>query len=151
RKSKGKKVQGGVGEYTLCERCNNDTGHWYGEEYAKWARIGDDLIRVWRQRGISLGEFGLPNVFPLRFLKQVVVMCFSEMTGPIQSDAFAKANPKLAEFVLNKHETDLPSGFRFWMNFYPHALGNPTALRHNILSARIPIVYNAHGVHSAGA
>ena len=29
----GKYSQRGAGKYTLCERCNNDTGAWYGSDY----------------------------------------------------------------------------------------------------------------------
>jgi hypothetical protein len=151
RKSKGKSIQGGFGAYTLCEQCNPNTGHWYGDEYVTWARIGNDLIKIWEQRGIKQDEFGLPNVFPLRFLKQVVVMAFSEISREsAKPDAFAKAYPALAQFALNKYEQALPDGFRFWMNFYPPIDGKPTALRHNILGAKIPVVYNSSTAHLGG-
>ena len=29
--------QRGAGAYTLCEKCNNDTGSWYSGAYADWA------------------------------------------------------------------------------------------------------------------
>jgi hypothetical protein len=40
RRVKDKQQQGGIGQYTLCETCNSNTGAWYGGEYVKWARIG---------------------------------------------------------------------------------------------------------------
>src|ERR1700740_102769 len=33
----GRVQQRGVGAYTLCVQCNNDTGAWYGSAYAEWA------------------------------------------------------------------------------------------------------------------
>jgi len=34
---KGKIHQLGSGDYTLCEKCNSDTGAWYGNAFADWA------------------------------------------------------------------------------------------------------------------
>lgn len=31
-----KQNQRGAGKYSLCKKCNNDTGTWYGEEYIKF-------------------------------------------------------------------------------------------------------------------
>ena len=28
--------QKGAGAYTLCERCNNNTGSWYGKHFVSW-------------------------------------------------------------------------------------------------------------------
>src|SRR5438552_9354996 len=33
---KGRIQQRGAGAYTLCGKCNNDTGRWYGKHYAAW-------------------------------------------------------------------------------------------------------------------
>lgn len=46
RKVKGKQRQGGVGEHTLCEQCNNDTGSWYADEYVKWAKTAFDIFSL---------------------------------------------------------------------------------------------------------
>lgn len=33
-------MQAGMGEYTICETCNNTTGAWYGAAYADFAAQG---------------------------------------------------------------------------------------------------------------
>ena len=40
----GKWIQGGAGEYTLCGRCNELTGGWYGSAYVNWARRAVELV-----------------------------------------------------------------------------------------------------------
>lgn len=104
RKSKGKSRQGGVGAYTLCEKCNNDTGSWYGSEYVKWARTCYDIMLLWDMRKITYGSVFLSNIHPLRFLKQAVT-CFFSLIGTV---TFSNNNPALARFVLEKHNTSLP-------------------------------------------
>jgi len=96
----GRVQQRGVGAHTLCVRCNNDTGAWYGSAYAEWAC---------RAMQIIIGSRGKPtleypfNIFPLRALKQVVCMFFS-VNGP----AFHARHPDLVRFVLNKESRDFP-------------------------------------------
>ena len=36
-KVRGRVQQRGAGAYTLCEKCNSDTGSWYAGAYAEWA------------------------------------------------------------------------------------------------------------------
>lgn len=98
----GTQVQRGSGANTLCERCNNLTGHWYGDEYVRWAHralevmdnipVDDELAFRLRFRGK-----------PLRFLKQVITMMFSA-NGP----EFASFHPELVAFVLQKSKRYLP-------------------------------------------
>src|SRR5262245_8203037 len=81
RKVKGKQRQGGIGEYTLCGQCNSDTGSWYGGEYVTWARTAFDiLLHIERHPDYFSGKteitVTLRNVYPLRFLKQVVTCLF---------------------------------------------------------------------------
>jgi hypothetical protein len=35
---KGRQQQRGAGDYTLCGKCNNDTGHWYVPAFTSWAQ-----------------------------------------------------------------------------------------------------------------
>jgi len=37
---KGKQLQRGIGAYTLCERCNNNTGAWYGNAFVDFIYKG---------------------------------------------------------------------------------------------------------------
>ena len=41
---KGKISQRGAGGYTLCERCNSDTGAWYGAAFVSWACEAAEIL-----------------------------------------------------------------------------------------------------------
>jgi hypothetical protein len=133
-KSKGKITQGGIGAYTLCEKCNNDTGHWYGGEYTKWAHICYDFLE---NRKLSNQEpdeaiITLHNVYPLRFLKQVVVCFFTVTPG------LAQTHPSLVQYVLNKEERLLSKDCRFYINFY---YGPNPKLRRWPFAAKLTVSY----------
>jgi hypothetical protein len=141
RKVKGRSIQGGVGQFTLCETCNNNTGDWYGREYVKWARVCQDVIIRWRQKGITQDKVTLSNVYPLRFLKQVVT-CFFSVVGAPGSGVFANNNPELVQFVLDKQKNSLAEGFRFFLNLYAYSSPS-TALRRFPLAGKITIQHDA--------
>src|SRR6267378_1445712 len=46
--------QRGAGAYTLCNRCNNNTGKWYGRFFAGWARFGMEVLRRTQGRGCRI-------------------------------------------------------------------------------------------------
>jgi hypothetical protein len=102
----GKFQQRGAGAYTLCSKCNNDTGSWYGGAYASWAH---------QAMGVVIGTGGKPsllypfNIFPLRVLKQIVCMFFS-INGP----SFQQHQPDLVRFVLNRETRIFPSHIRVY-------------------------------------
>ena len=133
-KTKGKMVQGGIGEYTLCEKCNNDTGHWYGGEYTRWARACFEFLNNRKPSSVELDEaiITLHDVYPLRFLKQVVVCFFSVAPG------LAQTYPGLVQYVLNKEEKHIPEECQFFLNFY---FGAKPTLRHWPLAAKITVVH----------
>lgn len=64
--------QQGMGKYSLCAECNNNTGTWYGNDYITIAQvihhtlINDDLQKF--------NGLGIRKVYPLRFIKQVISM-----------------------------------------------------------------------------
>ncbi|HXM03522.1 MAG TPA: hypothetical protein VN939_13010 [Chthoniobacterales bacterium] len=106
---RGKIRQRGAGAYTLCERCNNDTGSWYGPSYVELTRQGMELLRSVR----SAPEIHLPfHIYPLRVMKQIIclVMCAN-------GSNFQKAQPDLARFVLNRELRHLPDHVRVY-GFY---------------------------------
>jgi len=86
--------QRGAGGYTLCERCNNQTGIWYGAAYAEWAEQGLEAID---RSGGWPGIYYRFNIYPLRVLKQIVCMFFSA-----NRPGFARRYPDLVDFVLSK-------------------------------------------------
>jgi hypothetical protein len=104
--ARGQIVQRGGGGYTLCEQCNNNTGSWYGAEYAVWAKQG--LERLLRIPAYEENPFFIPFWgHPLRFLKQVITMFFS-----VNGEKFADIHPALVKFVLDRRATGLPPEYR---------------------------------------
>jgi hypothetical protein len=97
--------QRGAGRYSLCGKCNNDTGAWYGESYVQVAKQA--MLLLHRSSGtLSLAyQYGM---FPLRFLKQVATMFFSACGPSLQ-----EKNPDLVRFVLNRDMRPLPRKFQF--------------------------------------
>jgi hypothetical protein len=106
RPTEGNWKQRGAGRHSLCIKCNNDTGSWYGESYVQVVKQA--MLLLYRSGGnLSLAyPYGM---FPLRFLKQVVTMFFSAC-GPGLQDK----NPDLVRFVLNRDVRQLPPKFQFF-------------------------------------
>jgi hypothetical protein len=98
--------QRGAGRYSLCGKCNSDTGAWYGESYVQVAKQA--MFLLYR----SAGHLSLAYpyaMFPLRFLKQIVTMFFSACGPGLQ-----QKNPDLVRFVLNRDVRHLPHKFQFF-------------------------------------
>lgn len=133
-KVKGKIIQGGIGEYTLCEKCNNDTGHWYGGEYTRWAKACFEFLKNRLPSSIEPDEatITLHDVYPLRFLKQVVVCFFSVTPG------LAQTYPELVQYVLNKEQKHISENCQFFLNFY---FGIKPKLRRWPIAGKITILY----------
>lgn len=94
-----KNLQQGAGLYSLCQKCNNDTGTWYGSAYAEFANQG---MRYYHQK--STGIVSVPyTIYPLRVLKQVVSM-FASAKGEL----WCENEPKIREFLLDPYCTELP-------------------------------------------
>ena len=102
----GKKMQRGNGANTLCGKCNNNTGAWYGNAYLDWAWQG------MRFSGFSLQTPSLYftfQLFPLRIMKQIICMFFS-----VNHDQFHKVQPELQKFVLDKESRYFDSKIRIY-------------------------------------
>jgi len=91
---KGKKLQRGSGQYTLCEKCNNLTGHWYGSAFSDWAYQGMNVLGMTRGSDPLINI--IYNIFPLRIIKQIICMFFSA-----NGDGFREAHPDLEEFIMS--------------------------------------------------
>lgn len=102
----GRQQQRGAGAYTLCEKCNNDTGAWYVPAFTDWARQAMEIVIGTRGRPTLEYPF---NIFPLRVLKQVVCMFFG-----VNGTYFHKAHPDLVRFVLNKESREFPDYVRVY-------------------------------------
>lgn len=97
---KGHYVQRGAGANTLCTKCNNETGHWYGNQYVSWAFQGFQYV----QSAPSGSSLLLPfHICPLRVFKQVVCM-FASACGP----TLVERRPELARFLKNPQFNGFP-------------------------------------------
>ncbi|RKU14480.1 hypothetical protein C6501_08165 [Candidatus Poribacteria bacterium] len=112
---KGHISQRGAGAYTLCEKCNNDTGAWYGDAFANFAHQSLYILKHAKGRPSLYYPF---RIYPLRVIKQIITMFFS-----INKDQFRFSHPDLVKFVLNKNERYLSPDIRILVYFTlgPHA------------------------------
>lgn len=106
---RGRINQRGAGAYTLCDRCNNNTGNWYADAFSKWCYQGADvLIRSdFKPRLIYLHY-----ILPLRVLKQIYTMCFSTNTPRWRNN-----HPELEAFVLNRERQWLNPRYRVFVYY----------------------------------
>lgn len=101
--------QRGMGGYTLCERCNNITGHWYGSDFVEWCYQGlDILIRAEGKPSLIYPHY----VLPLRIIKQVVTMFMSACDV-----GFRDRNEELVEFVLDPERRYLSEKYDFYIYY----------------------------------
>lgn len=107
---RGKIEQRGVGEYTLCPKCNNDTGSWYGDSLVAFsAQAVGVLLRSARPtRALAVPYLA----YPLRVLKQIVTMMFSVTPPSLRVD-----HPDIVRFVLDKGRRGLPKPFRVFVYY----------------------------------
>ena len=145
--TKGKQQQGGIGKYTLCQKCNADTGSWYGSEYVRWADMAFDVLRILNKKpdvfaGRGIIAVTLKDVYPLRFLKQVITCLFS-VVGVSPESHFAENNPNLQRFILNKYQTRLPDTYHFFLRLYQE----PSKLRRYPIAGKITVTYRKDNRH----
>jgi hypothetical protein len=105
----GKISQRGSGSYTLCEKCNNDTGSWYGTAFAHWTYQAMHILRATHGNASLYYTY---HIFPLRIIKQIICMFFSA-TGP----QFSDGRRDLVHFVLNKNATGVHPRYRIYAYF----------------------------------
>ena len=123
-KGHSKKKQGGIGFYSLCEKCNNDTGSWYGHAFVSWAWQGMSIL----QKANGRPSLYYPTFFyPLRTIKQIVTMFFS-----VNPDVFREAEPELVKFVKNKESRFLSKKYRLFC--YYNIQGNKRYIGYSVLA-----------------
>jgi hypothetical protein len=102
------KYRRGLGQYSLCERCNNLTGSWYGDAFVEWTKQGFEWFdKVKGDRVLSLPYY----IRPLNVIKQITVMAISLMP------ATPGKNLELRRFALKKREKYLPADVRVYVYF----------------------------------
>lgn len=106
---KGKQSQRGAGGYTLCVKCNNDTGAWYGNAFVSWSYQG---YHISKYASVAPSIYHLFHIFPLRVIKQIVCMFFSA-----NHPGFSDVQSELVRFVLNRNRKYLDPDIRFYTYF----------------------------------
>ncbi|EAC2412623.1 hypothetical protein AF435_14570 [Listeria monocytogenes] len=96
--------QKGLGAYTLCEECNNNTGSWYGVEFSDFSNT----------IGYMIEKEGLPkeqaNVIfemelnPLKVIKQIISFFCS-------TSSLDFIDQSLRNFVLDKNSMEFPENY----------------------------------------
>jgi len=106
---KGPTHQGGIGEYTLCGKCNNETGAWYGGYFVDWCYQGMEILI---KSGGKPSLIYMNYLYPLPIMKQIVAMFLS-----VNGDKFGIANPELVRFVLDRERKYLSPKYRFYVYY----------------------------------
>lgn len=91
--------QRGMGKFSLCRNCNNNTGSWYAQDYINFARVIDSYFNsniVEKHNSIVIDE-----IHPLRLIKQIISMFCS-----INNFDDNRLDP-LRKFVLDKEAKGL--------------------------------------------
>lgn len=116
--------QRGRGGYTLCEPCNNFTGHAYAKEYVHMVQLATDgKHSQYIHDGVGI-EIALDDVYPLRFAKQVLAMFAST-----NHDSFFDAYPGLRKLVLDKEARGIDENkFALYMYYMLEGLGRNTGI-----------------------
>jgi hypothetical protein len=112
----------GLGKYSLCEFCNNNTGQWYAKDYSEFA------IQAMSQLKSHQGQYGFHSfnftIKPLNILKQIITMFFSVNNGSILNDDL-----ELVDFVLNKENVVLPKKYKIYIYY---SLSNKYRINGNV-------------------
>ena len=115
--------QGGTSLYSLCEKCNNNTGSWYGNAYIEWKNQWEQIIKSnlkQNPRGIE----GKITFNPLRLLKQII-SCFISIDyenhkGDLSiEDNLRNIQPELFDFVLAPEKRFSFNKFRIFVHLLP--------------------------------
>lgn len=104
---RGEESQRGAGRYSLCKKCNSETGSWYGKAYVEMVAAAMGPCRA-----TSAGDIVQFNasIRPLRVLKQILVM-FCSACGP----GFAETHIGLTRYLLNRNDRNLPPGIDVYL------------------------------------
>jgi len=129
--------QRGAGRFSLCGKCNSDTGSWYGRAYVEFAYQA--MLLLHRSNG-TLSLAYPYRIFPLRVLKQIAVMFFSAC-GP----GLRKSHPELVTFVLDRDRRHVPDDIHLWA--YLHDPLSSTSTRQSGVTGRA-VLGKGHDVFS---
>lgn len=94
-RARGRQLQRGQGGYSLCERCNNDTGAWYAPAFVDWCV--DSMAILERLGGEPPRVIQVRHCRPLPILKQVLAMFCS-----VNPTIVGPQNPSVRKFLLDR-------------------------------------------------
>lgn len=106
----GKKMRSnrGMGGFTLCETCNNNTGDWYARDFADFAHQGMEIIK-----GLETPQYSIKGVYtikPLNVIKQVLTMFMS-----VDKSGHLRTQKDLVEFILDKEAIGIPDKYKLYL------------------------------------
>ncbi|MBN1564459.1 MAG: hypothetical protein JXA10_11510 [Anaerolineae bacterium] len=106
----------GIGEHSLCPRCNSTTGGWYAPALINWARQGKVYIEK-IEHGVPL--YLLFKIQPLNVLKQILVMMIA-----MSSIDTKRYHDDLRYALLDRQSQAIPPKYRVFVYFNLEG-GNP--------------------------
>jgi hypothetical protein len=140
--------QRGAGSAVLCQRCNNNTGSWYGGELVRAARAGarllaqlplDKLDAMDEPAHAQVKFKQQPKIgpHPLRLAKQIIAMLLA--TSPFN---FSVANPELGDFVLDRERVGLDPKYQLYLSLFagPNARTTGVASRLDVTTGRSDVI-----------
>lgn len=93
--------QRGMGMHSLCKKCNNLTGKYYGNEYIKFANTIDLLLPEILNSKKDVVGINISGIKPLEFAKQVLSMFCSTCPN------ITKKYPEIIDLLLNPEKKGL--------------------------------------------
>lgn len=103
--------QRGSGLYSLCKSCNESTGSWYGTAYKIMTTHVIEGIKSLKNRSLEEYSIKIMDVFPARFLKQVISLFCSVNCVDLGKSYFENIYfDELRAFVLQKDAVGLDTG-----------------------------------------
>ena len=126
--------QRGAGGYTLCEKCNNITGSWYGAAYVNFVKAVYPIAN--RVRPGELAYFSV-RCKPQNVLKQIITM-FCSACGP----NFAIKKPEVVRYILNCEICPLPQDISVFLAFFDRHSSRAT--RQSGITGRLSLDAGSH-------
>lgn len=107
-----KSFQQGIGDYTLCEKCNSLTGSMYGVEYVKIVQsVGKKISQIPRDKRAGGLNIVIEKMNCLAFFKQIISMFSSINT--------VNFGTKFKDYLLNKNNNNFDLE-RYKVSMYLH-------------------------------
>lgn len=105
---RGEQHQKGIGWYTLCNKCNNNTGGWYGKAFIEFTYQGYKICKKIIEKNELINRqwvtIDFHEIYPLRIIKQIITMFFS-----INSPRLSDVHTELRALILNRERQGISS------------------------------------------